>query len=284
MIDLKFEELKDIAGSFAALAGLAYATGYLVLRARARALGTDQNLGLVEEAYVFAGFRFLLTLMVSVLVVSPVVAALRACVFLVVRVLPSAGIGVMQWITLVSFALVVSLEFRVFAVTNVLLEPQTRDAGRASSIVLDGVLGRNTLGLSFMLSTTGVALILALWWNESGARGASSGFSVALTLVLLLQWFMLPICHGIFFADRSVRVLDGVPNSASQLAAPAAVVDRGGEFVTLFGLNKAGERRLVMIDKGDLKGAAISSVTSLSAFLETLGKTTVRVEPTRSPQ
>jgi hypothetical protein len=284
MIDLKFEELKDVAGSLTALAGLAYATGYLVLRARARALGTDQNLGLVEEAYVFAGFRFLLTLLISVLVVSPVVAALRAGVLWVVRVVPSAGIGVMQWIALVALALVVSLEFRAFAVTNALLDPQTRGAGRASSVVLDGVLGRNALGLSLMLSTTGVALILTLWWNESGARGASDGFSVALTLVLLLQLFMLPICHGIFFADRSVRVLDGVPKSATELAAPAAVVDRGGEYVTLFGLNKAGERRLVMIDKGDLKGTAISSVTSLSAFLETLGKITVSVEPTRLPQ
>ncbi|HYS91656.1 MAG TPA: hypothetical protein VEN78_42725 [Bradyrhizobium sp.] len=274
MTEIKFGDVKELAGSFAAFAGLAYAAGYLILRARARALGTDPALGLVEEVYVFAGFRFFLTLFIALIVTLPFIAAARAGALWVARMLPAPGVEIARWSALIVVAIVVILEFRVFEVSNVLLDPQTGTPNAESNALLDGVLGRNSLGLWLVLGTTGLAALLLLWVVESGARVGANGFSFALTLVVLLQLLMLPVYHGVFFADRSVRVPEGVPASANGLVAPIAIVDRAGDRVTLFGVNKSGERRLVMIDESDLKGTGIRSVTTLRAFLETLAKTT----------
>ena len=49
---------KNIGTVLGTASVLAYVSGYLALRARAHALGTDPGFKLVDEAYVFAGFRF----------------------------------------------------------------------------------------------------------------------------------------------------------------------------------------------------------------------------------
>src|SRR5258705_3965773 len=241
MTVINFGDVKELAGSFAGFAGLAYAAGYLVLRARARALGTDPALGLVEEVYVFAGFRFFLTLFIALIVTLPLIAVARAGALWVIRMLPTPEVEIARWSALVAVAIVVILEFRVFAVSSVLLDPRTIALNAESNALLDGVLGRNSLGLWLVLGTTSLAALLLLWVIESGARVGANGFSFALILVVLLQLLMLPVYHGVFFADRSVRVPESVPASASALVAPVAVVDRAGDRVTLFGANKSGE-------------------------------------------
>src|SRR5215472_12414200 len=62
------ESAKSAGVILTALSGGAYACGYLVLRARARALGTDPGFALIDQAYVFAGFRFVLILLFALLV------------------------------------------------------------------------------------------------------------------------------------------------------------------------------------------------------------------------
>ncbi len=264
-VEAKFDGLKQFAASLTGLAGLAYATGYLVLRARARALGTDPSLALVEEAYMFAGFRFLLSLLFAAIVALPFVALLRAVVRWISNLLPEHAFRIVRWAGLVLLAVIVILEFQVFAVSNALLD-------RQGSELLDGVIGRNSLGLWIVLGTTGIAMLSISWAIEKSDGFGTDGLSTALVLVVTLQVFLLPVHHGVFFADRSIRMLESPPPSASQLVPPIAIVDRSGEFVTLLGANKSGERRLVLIDKSELKGAAITGVTTLRAFLDTLAK------------
>src|ERR1700758_1238013 len=62
------ESVKNAAIVLTSLAGAAYGCGYLVVRARARALGTDPGFALVDQAYVFAGFRFVLALLFALLI------------------------------------------------------------------------------------------------------------------------------------------------------------------------------------------------------------------------
>ena len=64
---------KDAGVVLAALSGAAYGCGYLALRARAHALGTDPGFALIDQAYVFAGFRFVLALLFALLVMTGVV-------------------------------------------------------------------------------------------------------------------------------------------------------------------------------------------------------------------
>jgi hypothetical protein len=262
------DTLKDVGTAAAALAAVAYATGYLALRARARALGTDPNLGLVEEAYVFAGFRFLLTLLIAVLLTLPVIALFRAAALWLMRTIPLPAQEALQWLGLVILALVVLFEFRVLGVGHVLLES---DSTRSSPFLADAVLGRNALGVWLVLGTAALTALSVLWFNQA-PRGALSAFGVALGLVTLLQLLLLPVYQGMFYADQSVRVLDEVPPKASVLLGPVGIVDRGGESVTLLGANREGKRRLVTISKKDIEGLAITRVTTLRTFIDSLGK------------
>ncbi|TMJ42296.1 MAG: hypothetical protein E6G90_19215 [Alphaproteobacteria bacterium] len=71
------ESAKNAGVILTAASGAAYACGYLVLRARARALGTDPGFTLIDQAYVFAGFRFVLILLFALLVTAPLLLLLR---------------------------------------------------------------------------------------------------------------------------------------------------------------------------------------------------------------
>jgi hypothetical protein len=262
------EALKDLGAAAAALAGIAYASGYLVLRARARALGTDPSLGLVEEAYVFAGFRFVLSLLIALLLMLPVIGLVRAAALWLARVLPAPAQEVAQWAAIAFLVLVVLLEFRVLGVSNVLL---AADSGGAGDALADAVVGRNALGFWLVLGTAGLAAVSLLWLVQ-GARSAPVALNAALALLVTLQVLLLPIYHGMFFADQTVRVLDGVPAKAAGLVAPVAIVDRGGEHVTLLGPNKQGGRRLVIVARKDLEGVGVSNVTAMRHFLDMLAK------------
>ena len=69
---------KSLGTMLATVSGLAYACGYLVRRARAHALGLDPGFTLVDETYVFAGFRFALLTLLALLVAAPLLFAVRA--------------------------------------------------------------------------------------------------------------------------------------------------------------------------------------------------------------
>jgi len=69
--------LKNIGGVLATVTTLVYVSGYLALRARAFTLGTDPAFTLAYEGYVFAGFRFVFISLITLLMLSPIILALR---------------------------------------------------------------------------------------------------------------------------------------------------------------------------------------------------------------
>ena len=76
------------------MSGAAYGCGYLALRARAHALGTDPGFALIDQAYVFAGFRFVLALLFALLVMTPLLLVLDVIGRLASRLEP---VSCMPW-------------------------------------------------------------------------------------------------------------------------------------------------------------------------------------------
>ena len=68
---------KNLGALLGTASVLGYISGYLALRARAHALGLDPAFTLVDEAYVFAGFRFLFATLIVLLLAAPVILLVR---------------------------------------------------------------------------------------------------------------------------------------------------------------------------------------------------------------
>src|SRR4029077_3113685 len=99
--------------------------------------------------------------------------------------------------------------------------------------LVDAVLGRNNLGIWLVLATTLLAMLAAQWFRRHDRVHAPKGLASPLALLVALQMLFMPVSYGIFFTDRSVRVLDGVPKEAQDLGAPVGIVDLGGDYLTL---------------------------------------------------
>src|SRR5512143_1519730 len=89
---------KNVGAALATVSTLGYASGYIVLRARAYALGTDPNFTFLDETYVFTGFRFLFVALIALLVAAPVLLLVRAAALWIRRLLNSAAFTVVEWI------------------------------------------------------------------------------------------------------------------------------------------------------------------------------------------
>jgi hypothetical protein len=272
-VDLpKLESIKDLGGALAGLAALSYASGYFILRSRAHALGIDSSAQLLDAAYIFAGFRFLLEMLLAALLVLPVAAGLRTLASVVLRAAGDRLGAILQWSAVVIFALLVLAQIPLLEVNAVLLDhPAVHgDSMPTSSYLVDAVLGRNNLGIWLVLATTLLAMLAAQWFRRHDRVHAPKGLASPLALLVALQMLFMPVSYGIFFTDRSVRVLDGVPKEAQDLGAPVGIVDLGGDYLTLLGANREGSRRLVLVARSDLKGLAVRQIVPLQSFLETI--------------
>jgi hypothetical protein len=263
------KKISDASAAFAGLSAAAYACGYLVVRSRARALGADPSLGLINEVFVFAGFRFVLSLLLALLLVSPIVAAVRWAAGRIVESMPVPS-AVLEWTVAVLLAVLVVTEFvAVLDVRNVLLPPAAGAAGDRA--LVQAALGYGAAGVWMTLATAVSAAVLAIWTSEEIVRGGRRALVVVLILITTLQLLLLPVIHGAFFADRSVRVLEAAPNTVHGLVGRVGILDQSAERATLFGVNGAGQGRFVEVDRASLNGMAVVSVTPLWKFVEQLG-------------
>lgn len=264
-------KLKDGLSAFSGLAALAYACGYLAMRSRARALGTDPMLGLVDEAYVFAGFRFALVTMLALLVGLPLLLLIR-------RILAAMGSskgspGVLDWglLALVAFGLLLQLVFAL-GVQGLLLHE------RASAGWLAGAaLGTNGGGTLATLLFTIVSAGLVIWCLRVLGHPTASTFASVLMLVTTMQLLLLPVLHGLFFADRVVRVIEPPPIVAAGTVGPVAIVERSSSRATLLACSPSGKRRLVSVEFKALDGAPVVAIEPLQAFLGRLPCKAVQV-------
>jgi len=247
------ESAKNAVVVLALLSGAAYACGYLVVRARARALGADPGFALVDQAYVFAGFRFVLLLLLSLLISVPVLLLLR---WFGSRAL-LLGAGPLLVVETGAAVLAATLTIYAYLVNGALLSP-------SSDWVAGAVLGQNSYGALLGLATTVGAAALLVWAREHYLRaGALDPLGATLALISGLLIALLPVQHGVFHADRTARRLDGAPQ-ASGLAPPIWVVDRAADRVTLFGRGADGHARLVTLKADQLDGVAVVGIGTLS--------------------
>jgi hypothetical protein len=253
--------VKNAAVLLTSFAGAGYGCGYLIVRARARALGADPGFALVDQAYVFAGFRFAIVLLLSLLMSVPALLALR---WVGSRALM---LGEGPFAALESAGAVIAAALAIWAygvttrVNGVLLS-------KSSDWIADAVLGRNVYGALLCLATTLGAATLLVWAREHNLRVDDlDAIGAALALITGLLIALLPVQHGVFHADRTARRLDGAPKDASGLTPPVWVVDRTSDRVTLFGRGTDGQARLVTVKAEQLDGVAVVGVGALSDVL-----------------
>ena len=252
------ESVKNSAIVLTSLSGAAYACGYLAVRARARALGVDPGFALVDQAYVFAGFRFVLVLLISLLVSVPVLLLLRWLGGRALR-LGAGGLRTLEaGGAVVAGALTIWAYLATTRVAGVLLAPSSDWAAGAA-------LGRNAYGAFLTLATTAAAAALLLWARAHVLRaGTLDPLGAALGLVCMLLVALLPLQHGVFHADRIARRLEAPPPGTSGLAAPIWVVDRASDRVSLLGRSADGRPRIVTLKADQLDGVPVVGIGSLS--------------------
>lgn len=115
--------LKSVGGVLATVTTLVYVSGYLALRARAFTLGTDPQFTLAYEGYVFAGFRFVYVSLVILLILSPVILAVRSGASWMKERVAGALLNSGQCLLLVLLATcTLYITVRVLSVNGVLLQ------------------------------------------------------------------------------------------------------------------------------------------------------------------
>ncbi|HVH84659.1 MAG TPA: hypothetical protein VM713_10115, partial [Steroidobacteraceae bacterium] len=137
---------------------LAYASGYFVLRARAHALGTDPGFTLVDQAYVFAGFRFALLTLIALLASAPLLILSRAIGRRVNEISSRTLRVALECVAALALIGVTLAGFVTLEVSGVLV------SDRPSSTALDSaILGEGRLGVLISLGATYAAAASVLW-------------------------------------------------------------------------------------------------------------------------
>jgi hypothetical protein len=254
------ETIRNVGVVLAGLTGIAYASGYLVLHARSHALGTDPGFAFIDQIYVFAGFRFALALLFSLLVMVPVLLALHGVGRIVAKLEPRPLYAVEVLAAVLMGVATVWAYVVTLGVSGALL-------AASSDWIGDAVLGRNSFGAAIQLMATGAAAATVLWLNRRLTRlGELDGLGVVLALIGALLLVLLPMQHGVFHADRYARRLDRVPEGLTGVEPPLWLVDRGAlDQIVLYGHAADGQGRLVTLKQDKLDGIAVTGVSTLGS-------------------
>lgn len=256
---------KNIGIILAAASTVAYVSGYLSLRARAFALGTDPGFTLVDEAYVFAGFRLVFLLLIILLLLSPFIFALRSLVSWLYGHTPDSLMNSGQWLLLVLLGVgTLFLTIKVLSVNGVLLQ---NEITQADSILREAIMGGTWAVV--LMSTVVLLAALTAQWLKLRFSIPNDPFVWVLSVVFAIQILLLPIFNGVLYADRQVRVLGAIPSIVQGIKSPLGIVDRTSEHVTLLGLDNDNQRRLVTIKLDELNGIPVKAIIRLKDFIET---------------
>lgn len=252
------ENAKNVGIVLTSASAASYASGYLVLRSRAHALGTDPAFTLVDQAYVFAGFRFALVTLVALLVTAPILILVRAAADGLAARLKAVRMRTLAPIAAFVLALLTLASFKTLSVEAVLLGDAALKGDTLQRALSSAILGTGNLGVFVTLATTFTAALTVLW---ARARYAQAGAGDPLTLVLIviaaLQLILLPVQHGIFYADRKVRMLERVPDGITGVLPPVWLVDRGADRASLLARTAGGDLGLIAVKADTLDGIAV---------------------------
>jgi hypothetical protein len=258
---------KNAAAVLGTISTLAYVSGYLALRARAHALGTDPSFTLVDEAYVFAGFRFFFISLIVLLLLTPVILWLRQTFLWSARRVSVVAFDRLQWVLLGLVTMAAFWSLRILGPKNLLLQQVGTDSTR--SVLQEAIMGGNdAMSLLLTASTLLLAILCLFWLCRAYATAGIGTFTWTLGALAAVQLFMLPIYHGVLFAERKVRILAAAPETVKEISPPLGIVDRTSQHFTLLGRNTKGKRVLVTVKRDDLNGIPTEDIVSLKKFLE----------------
>jgi hypothetical protein len=257
------EWVKNGAAAFLTLSTAGYACGYLALRARARVLGIDSGFVLIDQAYIFAGFRFLCSILFALLVVFPLLVAIRIFGRFASCTIPQKYSSVLEIVTALAVGVATVWAYdAVFRPSGVLL-------GRSAGWVADAAAQLNDYGVLMWFGT--IALVVSLlWWTGTHFIRVSKidFFGAYITLSTTLLIILLPIQYGIFFADRTARRLERVPEGVDGVVSPIWEIEQGsGDKAILFARSVDGAARLLSVKADKLDGIAVVGVTDLNELL-----------------
>jgi hypothetical protein len=256
---------KSLGVMLTVASGAAYACGYLVQRARAHALGTEPDFALLDEAYVFAGFRFALNILVALLVVLPLLFLLQAAVRRLLAPFRDRGRAAVETLAALGLALAALATFSaMMSVSEALLSPAPSEG--PSRLLWDAVLGRGRAGTFLTLGSVTLAASAVLWLRSRLMNGAGGALTAAVALVATLLVVMLPIQHGMFFAGRKARVLESLPEGLAGAVPPGWVVDRGSGSAVLMARNATGQARLFTVKAERLEQIGVTGTVDLGTF------------------
>ena len=262
------ENAKSLGIVLTSASAVSYASGYLALRSRAHALGTDPGFTLLDQAYVFAGFRFAVITLVALVVTSPLLILVNLIAARLARVTTPEHLEIFARLGAVALAILTLASFSTLSIEGALLEGGSAQYTGLTRFFVAGVLGSNNAGVLVVLIATATTTVTLLWLRGR-FRQTRGGDPLTLGLVVIaaLQLVLLPMQYGIFFADRTARVLDRPPDGLIDVAPTAWLLDRGPDRATL--LVRQPDRHFVLITlKTDkLDGIAVTGTRSIAEIV-----------------
>lgn len=256
------EKLKGVAtswSSFAALGSFAlYFLGYLVLRFQLSTWGVATDLSIFDERYLFAGARFLVYLISTVVNVLLLASPLLLGWWLLNR-----WPRFRQWRENWDYALagiilallfIQLVEKKCFQFMNsVLLQPQLDGEGWLQSVLLDSPSYYEAL--FFAMLVAGVAATAWLLFKCRRQKNRRLILESVLLFLLVVEFLLLPVNYGVILSTREL------PKVANFAPAQAWLVWEGKDKTTF--LVVSNDRKLVAIPNAEVKKLEITGVENI---------------------
>jgi len=256
------QEIKEIGASWSIFTTLGsfllYVLGYFVLRFQLATWGVVTDLSVLDERYFFAGARFLVYLVSSVVSVL----LLASPLFLIWWLL-NKSLRFQNWRKSLNYALagvifsvlfVQLIERKCFQLMRGLLVQQQLEGDNwLKATILDRSASYESLFFAMLIM--GVALsgwLLRQAKLNSPRRPFAEGL---LTLLVAVEILLLPINYGIVVSTREL------PKVSQFAPAEAWLVWEGKEKTTFLVLDK--ERKLVSISNSEVKKLEITGIDQI---------------------
>jgi hypothetical protein len=212
----------------------------------------------LDQAYVFAGFRFALITLLALLVISPLLIIANKATVLVRRLAHPRHLEIFDRFGAVALAILTLSSFRTLLVEAVLLDNDSVHHTMLQSILISGILGSGSTGVFVILSATGMTAITVIWLRGRYARTAGrDALTMVLVVIAALQFVLLPMQYGIFFADRTARELEHPPEGVVDVAPSVWLLDRGPDRASLLARRPGGGLALITVKAEKLDGIAV---------------------------
>jgi hypothetical protein len=241
---------------------LLYFLGYLVLRFQLATWGVETDLAALDERYFFAGCRFLVYLVTSVLNVLFVASPVFLIWWILNRSLrfqnlrKSVNYALLGVIFAVLFIQLVERKCFLF-MNGLLLRPELNGDGWLKAILLEEYSKYESL--FFIALIVGVALS---GWLLMEARSSSTrrpGLEAVLVFLVAVEFLLLPVNYGILISTRDLaKVAQFAPSEAW-------LVWEGKEKTTFLIQDK--ERKLVSIPNSEVKRLEITGESRIFRLL-----------------